>query len=119
MPKCIFDDELPDKAFRLLVFLFQVSDVAGMANPGYSAMKKGAHITSRNTVSGALKILREHGWFNFVNKTPGKNDAYWLRIPTRFEPKKRKKSEKSVSFTVVPFDDTSRRTIQGYDQTAI
>lgn len=97
---CVFEDELPDKAFRLLVFLFHVSNVAGRANPGYEAMRKGADITSRNTVANALRIIREHGWFDYVAKQPNKPDVFWLRIPDRFAPKNRKRSALAVSFNV-------------------
>jgi hypothetical protein len=84
IPNCILDDGLPDKAFRLLVFLFSVSDMAGCAAATYDEMKQGADITSRSTVSDSLKLLRKHGWFHFVKKGGGKKAVYWLRLPPRY-----------------------------------
>lgn len=84
IPACALEDDLPDKAFRLLIFLFKCSDMAGCASPGYEAMKKGASITSRTTVSDALKLLKKHGWFHFAKKGGGKKGVFWLRVPPRF-----------------------------------
>lgn len=103
VPKCIFLDNLPGAAFRTLVFLFSVSDIAGRSAPGYDAIKKGARITSRNTVAASLKTLRKHGWFHFVNKSPGRNAAFLLRIPPRFSETDRSLETKKITrFRSVP-----------------
>lgn len=85
IPDCITEDNLPDKAFRLLVFLFKISDCAGRCSPGYETMKAGANITSRSTISEALKLLRKRGWFHFTKKGGNRNSVLWLRIPPRYD----------------------------------
>jgi hypothetical protein len=99
---CMQQDNLPDKAFRLLFFLFSVSDISGRASPGYAAMKIGADITSRSTISDALKLLKRHGWFHFVKKGNGRNTVFFLRIPPRFS--KTDKKELPAKITAFPKD---------------
>lgn len=96
VPYCILDDDLPDKAFRLLVFLFKVSDCSGKAAPGYQAMKEGADITSRSTISNALRLLKTKGWFEFVKKGNGRCSVFFLRIPPRFAKERKKPNILSI-----------------------
>lgn len=84
IPFCIQQDGLPDKAFRLLHFLFSVSDIGGRANPGYAAIKIGASITSRSTIASSLWLLQQHGWFHYVKKGNGRNTVFFLRIPPKY-----------------------------------
>ncbi len=84
IPACIMDDGLPDKAFRLLVFLYQISDMAGCATADYPAIKAGASIVSDATIAQSLRLLKKHGWFHFVKKGGGHPSVYWLRRPPRF-----------------------------------
>ena len=84
IPDCILDDDLPDKAFRLLVFLFHQSDISGRCAPGYEAIKEGACITSRTTISSAIKLLQKRGWFHFIKKGNGRHSTFFLRVPARY-----------------------------------
>lgn len=84
LPFCILDDDLPDKALRLLVFLFRSSDVAGCCSPGYEVIKTGAGLASDATVASSIRLLQKHGWFHFIKKGGGKKAVFWLRIPPRF-----------------------------------
>lgn len=97
VPTCIFEDGLPDKAFILLVFLFSQSDMSGMVSPGYTAMKTGAHITSRSTIAKSLDILKKHGWFHFSKRNGHRNATYWLRIPPRWKSYEREKNSLKIA----------------------
>lgn len=90
-------DDLTPKTRLILIFLFQVSDMAGRCAPGYDAIKKGAKITSRVTVAEAIQVLRQRGWFHFIKKRNGKNAVFHLRIPPRFQ-----EEEKAANVTRFP-----------------
>jgi hypothetical protein len=84
LPACIFSDNLPPRAFILLVYLFSESSVAGRVAPGYQAMKAATRTTTDATICSCLKLLRKHGWFDFVKKSNGRNAVYWLKIPDKY-----------------------------------
>jgi hypothetical protein len=84
IPNCILEDDLPDSALRVLLFLFRRSNISGRVSAGYLTVMEGARITSRNTVARALKVINENGWFDAVKKTGQRDTVYFLRIPPRF-----------------------------------
>lgn len=83
IPACLLEEDLPDKAKLLLIFLFSQSSIEGRCSPGYQAIKDGVGITSRSTISSALKLLRSKGWFLYVKKGNGRNSVFQLQIPKR------------------------------------
>lgn len=84
-PRAVFEDDLPDKATILLVYLFMVSSCDGLAAPGYATMMRHTGIASRTTLSRSLRVLREHGWFHFVRKGNGRNTVFHLRVPSSLD----------------------------------
>lgn len=87
IPFTIFAEPMPDKAFRLLCFLFSVSDFRGTCRPGYALMKRGADIGSDATVKSSLDYLRGAGWIIFTKKGGSHNTTIGLSIPGRLRSK--------------------------------
>jgi hypothetical protein len=87
LPFCIFDEDMPDKAFRLLCFLFSVSDFKGASRPGYREMKNATGIGSDATVKASLDYLRESGWIFHIKKGGSNASTILLDIPSRLREK--------------------------------
>lgn len=87
LPFCIFDEEMPDKTFRLLSYLFSISDFKGASRPGYREMKKAAGIGSDATVKAALDYLRKEGWIFHIKKGGSNASTIMLDIPSRLRKK--------------------------------
>lgn len=83
VPDQIFDDDLTDKEFRLLAFLFKSSSVDGCTSPGYAAMMQAINTECRNTINFNLKSLRKKDWFHFVKRRGHLPTMFWLKIPAR------------------------------------
>lgn len=87
LPFAVFMEPMPDKAFRLLCFLFSISDFRGGCRPGYQAMKQGAEIGSDATVKASLEYLRTKGWIWDIKKGGSKRMTIVLEIPSRLRQK--------------------------------
>lgn len=100
LPDCALDDELPDKAFRLLAYLFSVSDFTGQCAPGYDEMMHHTQSTSRNTISRNMAILQKKGWFDYTRRRGHRTMRIHLRIPARYDVAEQTK--KILSIKLVP-----------------
>lgn len=92
IPFCIFDEPLPSKSLKLLVFLFSKADFNGASQPGYSAMREAirdqsSENGSKTTVRRYLELLEKRGWIFHMKRTSGRM-AIWLQIPPRFRKSK-------------------------------
>ncbi len=91
VPACVFDQGMPCKQFKLLVFLFSASDFAGTCRPGYASMRLAIRDSDRErgcdtTVRRYLKRLEKEGWIFTMKRTRGRM-AIWLQIPPRLRAK--------------------------------
>lgn len=91
IPFAILNDDLPDKAIRLLIFLFSQSDFNGACSPGYKEMKAKADIGSDATIANTLRLLQRKGWIFHIKKGGSNRSTIWLQIPPRFRSPKRQK----------------------------
>lgn len=87
LPFAIFEEPMPDKALRLLVYLFSISNYQGICRPGYRGMKAGAEIGSNATVKACLDLLQKRGWIWTIKKGGSNNSTVALEIPSRLRKK--------------------------------
>lgn len=87
VPMAVFKESMPDKAFRLLSYLFSISDFKGASRPGYRAMKAGAEIGSDATVKASLEYLKKQGWIWHIKKGGSNRMTIALDIPERLRQK--------------------------------
>lgn len=87
LPFAIFAEPMPASTFKLLAFLFSISDFGGACRPGYALMRSGTGISSTATINGAIDYLRETGWIKFVKPGGKKFDTIGLAIPSRLREK--------------------------------
>ena len=91
VPFCIFEEPMPSKQLKLLLFLFSESTVEGGCSPGYRAMRHAMrdHDTDKGSDTTVLKYLdalNKAGWIFAIHKTNGRM-RIWLKIPARFKPR--------------------------------
>lgn len=105
IPDGIFGEPMPGKAFKLLCFLFSLSDFAGLSRPGYAAMQRAIRDCprengSRTTVRGHLCYLQQRGWIFHMKRTSGRM-AIWLQIPPRLRPASKVEEKPILPISVV------------------
>lgn len=87
VPDCITAEPMPAKAFKLLVYLFSLSEFAGGCRPGYEQMRyamraKDGENGCNNTIRRQLLYLKKKGWIFEMRKTNARM-RIWLQIPAR------------------------------------
>jgi len=100
VPSAVFDESLPSKAFKLLVYLYRVSDVGGACRPGYAGMKRAMRDHDgdngcNSTVRRCLQTLNKRGWIFAMKRTNSKM-TIWLQIPHRLRVEKPLQSTISI-----------------------
>ena len=105
IPFAIFDEQMPSKAFKLLVYLFGEADFAGHCRPGYEAMRlairdESGENGSPATVRRYLHYLEKRAWIFHMKKTNGRM-AIYIQIPPRFKAKSKDKKEAVPMLSVV------------------
>lgn len=83
----IFAEPMPDKAFKLLIFLWHEARKKDCScAPSYAKMRrivggrKGSLATAE-TISKAIAFLKKADWFRFIQKT--KPRRFYLHIPQK------------------------------------
>lgn len=91
VPFCLFDEVLPDKTFKLLLFLLKTSLSDGECRVGYKAMRhairdKEYKPASSATVRKALLLLKRKRWISKFEDNGPKPMSIYMQIPWKYLP---------------------------------